>query len=155
FYIPYRQDVGHLLQMCLAVRTAGDPKSVAASVRQELREIDPKLPVIKVDTIGEQLDDLLVQERLIATLASALGVLGTFLACLGLYGVVSYMVERRTSEIGIRLALGATPSAMLRMVLKESSWLVLAGIAVGVPAALVVTRLISSRLFGVGAADPF
>ena len=154
FYIPYRQDVGHLLQMCLAVRTAGDPMSVAALVRQELREIDPKLPVIKIDTIGEQLNDLLVQERLIASLASSLGLLGTVLACLGLYGVVSYTVARRTSEIGIRLALGATPGKVMRMVLKESLWLVLAGIGFGLSAALAVTRPISSRLFGVGSTDP-
>lgn len=154
FYIPYRQDVGHLLQMCVAVRASGDPRNVAASVRQELREIDPKLPVLKVDTVGEQLDDLLVQERLIATLASSLGVLGAFLACFGLYGVVSHTVARRTNEIGIRLALGATPAKILRMVLKESLLLVIIGIALGVPAALVVARLISSRLFGVAPADP-
>jgi predicted permease len=154
FYIPYKQDVSHLLQMCVAVRTAGEPKAVAASVRETLREIDPKLPVIKIDTIGEQLDDLLVQERLITTLATSLGFLGTLLACLGLYGVVSYTVARRTSEIGIRMALGATPANVLRMVLKESLWLVVGGIAAGVPCAIAATKLVSSKLFGVTAADP-
>jgi hypothetical protein len=109
FYIPYRQDLGHVLQMCLAVRTVGNPLIVAARVRQELREIDPRLPVLKLDTIEQQLDDLLVVERLITTLAGFLGALGVLLACLGLYGVISYTVARRTNEIGIRLALGATP----------------------------------------------
>jgi predicted permease len=154
FYIPYRQDLGHLLQMCLAVRTVGNPLSVAARVRQELREIDPKLPVLKLDTIEQQLDDLLMVERLITTLTSSLGVLGVLLACLGLYGVISYTVARRTNEIGVRLALGATPGSVLRLVLRQSLALVLAGVVIGIPLALAAVRLVSAKLYGVSASDP-
>jgi putative ABC transport system permease protein len=160
-YIPYRDPEAlnrgaqsRLRVMMSVVRTAGDPLTMAARVRQELREIDPNLPVLRINTINEQLDDVLAQECLTATLSGFFGLLALLLVCLGLYGVISYTVARRTNEIGIRLALGATPADVLRMVLKESLWLVLAGIAIGAPATLATTRLISSRLFGVSAADP-
>jgi ABC-type antimicrobial peptide transport system permease subunit len=97
---------------------------------------------------------VLYQERLIASLSGLFALLAVLLACLGLYGVISYTVARRTSEIGIRLALGATQAGVLRMILKESLMLALAGIVIGAPATIAVTRLISSRLFGVSTADP-
>jgi predicted permease len=143
-----------LPRLCLIVRAAGSPASIAANVRQELRQIEPNLPVLKVDTIDEQLDALLFQERLLTNLSTFFGVLAVLLACLGLYGVMSYSVARRTHEIGIRLALGATPAGVLRLVLKESLWLALAGIALGVPAALALTRTMKTLLFGVSATDP-
>ena len=156
FYNPYRQDQRVLrLTWSVAVRAAGDPTALATSVRQELRNIDPNLPVLRINTIEQQLDDVLFQERLIAALSALFGLLAVLLASLGLYGVISYTVARRTNEIGIRLALGATPADALRMVLKESLLLVFAGILIGAPASLAAMRLISSRLFGVGAADPF
>jgi predicted permease len=153
-YVPYRQQVNKLAVMCLAVHTSSNPASVAARVRQELRDLDPNLPILNVTTVEQQLNGILVQERLTATMAGFFGVVAVLLACLGLYGVISYTVTRRTSEIGIRLALGATPGHVLRMVLKESLVLALAGIAIGVPIAFLVTRFISTVLFGVGAADP-
>ncbi len=160
-YFPYRDREAlnrgaqsRLRGMMAAVRTSGDPLKLAARIRQELREIDPNLPVIRINTIAEQLDDVLAQERLIATLSVFFGALAVVLACIGLYGVISYSVARRTNEIGIRLALGATPAGVLRMVLKESLWLALAGIALGALAALAAARLISTLLFGVSAADP-
>jgi predicted permease len=155
WYFPYPQDTRLLrLNWCIAVRTAGQPTMLATSVRQALTELDPNLPVLKVATVEGQLAHVLAQERLMALLAGFFGVLALLLACLGLYGVIAYAVARRTGEIGIRLALGATPASVLRMMLKESLWLVLAGIALGVPAALAVTRLISARLFGVSPTDP-
>jgi predicted permease len=153
-YLPYRQRISFLRNLCIMVRTVGNPASVASSVRQELREVDPNLPVLRIDTVDEQLNDVLVQERLIMALSSFFGAVAVLLACIGLYGVISYTVARRTNEIGIRLALGATPGKVLSMVLKESLLLVFLGIAIGVPAALAATRLISARLFGVSAADP-
>ncbi len=153
-YDPYRQNQRTLrLNWSVAVRAAGDPTSLTADVRQELRNIDPALPVLRINTIKQQLDDVLFQERLIAALSSLFGLLAVLLASLGLYGVVSYTVARRTNEIGIRLALGATPAGALRMILKESLALALAGVAIGIPMTLAATRLISSRLFGVGPAD--
>ena len=153
-YVPYRQIPGLMRNMCIEIRTAGSPESIAARVRQELRAIDPNLPVLGVDTIEQQLDDVLAQERLIATLCAGFGAVAMLLACLGLYGVMSYLVVCRTNEIGVRMALGASHSDVLRMVLGESLTMVAGGIAIGVPAALMATRLIANRLFGVGAGDP-
>jgi predicted permease len=153
-YLPYRQDVGHLTEMCIAVRTAGDPTGLAAAIRSELRNIDKSLPVPRIDTAAEQVDATLVEDRLVALLSGFFGVLAVLLACLGLYGILSYTAARRTNEIGIRLALGATRGGVLGMVLRESLLLVVAGIAIGVPATLATTRLASSLLFGIGAADP-
>jgi predicted permease len=155
WFFPYRQNARFLrLNWCVAVRSSGDPTALAASVRQALSELDPNLPVLKVTTLEGQLNRVLAQERLLATLSGFFGVLAVLLSCLGLYGVISYTVARRTNEIGIRLALGATPASVLRLVLKESLRLMLGGIALGVPLALAVTRLISTRLFGVSPTDP-
>jgi putative ABC transport system permease protein len=155
-YSPYRQYQRSLrLNWSVAVRAAGDPTALAAGVRQELRNIDPRLPILRINTIKQQLDDVLFQERLVATLSALFGLLAFLLASLGLYGVISYTVASRTNEIGIRLALGATPAGAFRMIFKESLALALAGVAIGVPVTLAATRLISSRLFGVGPADPF
>ncbi len=155
FYLPYRQQLGRLSQtICLAIRTIGNPVAVAAAAREELRNLDPRLPVIRVETIEQQLDNLLVQERLIAILSALFGALAVLLACLGLYGVMAYSAARRTNEIGIRMALGATRTSVLGMVLGESLWLVVAGIAIGLPATFFAARLVSSRLFGVQANDP-
>jgi predicted permease len=153
-YIPYRQDLFHLYDMCVAVRTIGNAQSITALIRDQLRAIDPNLPILKIDTPEAQLDDSLIEERLIAALSGFFGVLAVLLACLGLYGVMSYTAARRINEIGNRLALGATSGEVLRMVLKESIWLVTAGIAIGVPLTLAATRFIATRLFGVSATDP-
>jgi predicted permease len=160
-YFPYRDREGinrgaqsRLRGMMIAARTTGDPLAMAAAVRRELREVDPRLPIIRINTIAEQLDDILMQDRLVAALSGFFGALSGLLACAGLYGVISYSVARRTREIGVRLALGATPAAVLRMTLKESLWLTLAGVAIGIAVAMAATRLVSARLFGVGAADP-
>jgi len=155
WYYPYRQNTRFLrLNWCVAVRTSGPPTALAMSVRQALRELDPNLPVLKITTIEGQLDHVLAQERLIAMLSGFFGILAVLLSCLGLYGVISYTVARRTNEIGIRLAMGATRASVLRLVLKESWRLILGGIALGVPIALTVTRLLSTWLFGVSPTDP-
>jgi len=153
WYVPYRQNVG-LASMCIVIRTARNPLGIVSSVRNELRDIDPNLPVFRIDTIEEQLNTVLVQERMIATLAGFFGILAGLLACLGLYGVMAYMVSRRTHEIGIRMALGATRFNVIGAVLKESMLMIFAGIAIGVPATLAATRLISTKLFGISATDP-
>jgi ABC-type antimicrobial peptide transport system permease subunit len=154
-YYPYRQQhPGRLGRMGLVVRTAANTAPLAARVRETLRDVDPRLPVLKIDTLAEQLDDVLFQDRLVASLATFFGAVAVLLACLGLYGVLSYAVARRTNEIGVRLALGASPGRVSRMVLRESLLLVLLGTAVGLPAALLAARLVASRLFGVGPADP-
>jgi predicted permease len=155
WYFPYRQNARFLrLNWCIAVRASGDTAALAASVQQALRELDPNLPILRVTTLAGQLNRVLAQEQLIATVSGFFGVLAALLSCLGLYGVISYTVARRTGEIGLRLALGATPTGVLGLVLKESLWLVLGGIALGVLATLAATRLISTRLFDVSPTDP-
>jgi predicted permease len=157
-YFPYPQDPRphHLWEwgMCLAVRTAGNPNAVALSIGKELREIAPTLPVLRINTINQQIGESLAEERLIAALAGFFGLVAVVLVSIGLYGMMAYTAARRTNEIGIRLALGSTRAGVLGLVLKESLLLVLAGIAIGMPLTLTATRLISARLFGVSATDP-
>jgi predicted permease len=155
-YFSYRdrESSRNIAVMHVAVRVAGAPLAMAARVREELRAIDPELPILKIYTVDQQLEEVLVKDRMLAGLALALGVLVVALACLGLYGVIAYTVARRTSEIGTRLALGATRGAVLGMVLREGVATVLAGIAIGIPAAFAAARLIAARLYGIGAHDP-
>jgi predicted permease len=138
----------------LQVRTIGDPGALAAAARQAIIEVDPKLPISEVTTLREQLRGTLDQEKLMAELVSFFGLLALLLACIGLYGVMAHGVVRRTKEIGIRMALGAERRRIIWMVLRETLVLILVGVAIGVPAAIGAGRLVSSQLFGLGAADP-
>jgi predicted permease len=153
-YIPYRQDLFHLYDMCVAVRTVGNLPGLTARIRDEFRAIDPALPILSIDSMEQDVDKTLVQERMIAFLSAFFGALALVLACIGLFGVMSYTATRRTGEIGVRLALGATRANVLGMVLKESLLLVALGIALGVPATLVATHGVESLLFGIRASDP-
>src|SRR5262249_4407430 len=128
--------------MMVAVRTSGDSLGMAARIRQELREIDPDLPVLRINTIEEQLSDVLARDRLTAALSGFFGALAALLASIGLYGVIFYSVARRTNEIGIRMALGAQAGDALRLVIMEGMKLTLVGILLGLFAALALTRLI-------------
>ena len=136
------------------IRTLSDPTSLTPQVRQMINQIDDKLPIFGVTTLSEQLRSNLNQERLIAQLVSFFGALALILACIGLYGVMAHGVARRTNEIGIRMALGARGGNIAWMILRETLYLVLAGLLIGVPAALLGARLISSQLFGLSATDP-
>src|SRR5262249_6755323 len=154
FYLPFSQSDTRGAQMTLVVRTAGDPTSVAAAVRREARAMDHAMPVFEVETLATQVAASLREGRLLATLSSGFGLLALLLSCLGLYGILSYAVARRMQEIGIRMALGADRRDVLWLVLRDALRLVLLGVALGIPAALAVARLISSQLFGISAADP-
>jgi predicted permease len=154
FFVPFYQ-LGRQGRMTLVARTAVDPTTVAAAVQREARALDDAMPVYGIETIARQVEASLSQERLVATLSSIFGLLALSLACIGLYGILSYTVTQRTNEIGIRLALGAQPQNVLWAVFRDSLWLVLIGIAIGVPAAVAATRLISSQLFGVEGTDLF
>jgi ABC-type antimicrobial peptide transport system permease subunit len=155
FYYPVRQQVGlRLIRLCVAVRTSVPPLTIANSIRQELLKVDSRLPVLKIDTVDEQLDDVLFQERLVASVSVFFGTVAVVLACLGLYSVVSYSVTRRTNEIGIRMALGAHRNHVLGMILRESLGLALVGIALGIPIAIATAQLVKNRLWGVDVTDP-
>jgi len=143
-----------LRAMMVAVRTVDDPLKMATRIRQELREIDPNLPVLRINTIEEQLSDVLAQDRLTATLSGVFGALAVLLAGIGLYGVISFTVARRTNEIGIRMALGAQAGDALRLVIVEGMKLALMGVLLGLLTALALTRLIKGLLYGVNPIDP-
>jgi predicted permease len=138
----------------LEVRTSGDPRQAVAEVTRTITAMEPNLPIERVTTAEERVDANLNQEKVVAQLTSAFGLLALGLACFGLYGVMSYAVARRTPELGIRMALGAPRSHVLWMVFRESLGLVLAGLALGLPLVLAVSRLVSSLLAGITAHDP-
>ncbi|PYS71070.1 MAG: hypothetical protein DMF69_11570 [Acidobacteria bacterium] len=136
------------------LRTQSDPASLAPVARQAINEVDDKLPIFDVTTLSDQMQERLQQDRLIAQLVSFFGMLALLLACIGLYGVMAQGVARRTNEIGIRIALGARGKMIIWMVLREVLLLVVVGLAIGVPVALLSTRFVSSQLFGLTGNDP-
>ena len=138
----------------LDVRVAGDPRRAVAAVREAIRRTEPGLLLGDIGVMSERLARDLSRERVVAYLASSFGLLTLLLASLGLYGVLSYGVARRTQEIGVRMALGARPAEVMRSVLGRSVQLTLLGMAIGLAAAAVVTRCLAGMLFGVAPLDP-
>jgi predicted permease len=153
-YIPFCQDPMPPWAAHFEVRTAGDPLALAPAVRSVVRDLDLNVPLSDVKTQTEQVAETLVQERLFARLSSFFGGLAVLLACIGLYGLMAYAVARRTGEIGIRMVLGARPRDILGMVVRETAIMVAMGAAIGIPAAIAVTRFIRSILFGLRPTDP-
>jgi len=138
----------------MEVRTAADPRWSVEEVRKEVADVDPNLPIRSVTTLSDQVNENVTQERLVAFLTLVFGGLALGLACFGLYGVMSYAVARRTPELGIRMALGASRRQVLWNVLVESLGLVGLGLALGVPSVLAASKLLSGLLFGLSASDP-
>ena len=138
----------------ILVRTTGDPAKTIADLRAAVASVDPNLALLHVATIDEQVSNLMTHDELISTLTSIFSLLALLLAAIGLYGVMSYNVVRRTNEIGIRLALGAQTPAVLWMILRESLFLLAIGVALGLPLALASTRVVKQQLFGLSALDP-
>jgi predicted permease len=156
-YLPYLQTPPASLPfgMTLEVSTTGTPESYAGSVRDAMRTVASDLPILGFTTLVEEVNRSLGQERLVAELSTFFGLLALILASIGLYGVTTYMVTRRTSEIGIRIALGAQPRDVLWMVLREALELVAMGTACGLPLAVIFANLISSQLYGISPYDPW
>ena len=150
-YLPYTQRNSN--SMTFEVKTAGDPEGLVASVREAIRLVDPNLPLINVTTQAKQIEQRLSQERFFALSYLLFGCLALLLASIGLFGLASYNVVRRTNEIGIRMALGAQRWDVTRMVLGESLVLVALGIGIGLAAAMAAGRLVSSLLFGLAPTD--
>jgi ABC-type antimicrobial peptide transport system permease subunit len=138
----------------LQVRTAGDPTAASERVRGAVREAHPDLRITGVRTVRTQVERLLVQERLLATLSTTFGLAALFLMAIGLYGVISQWAGQRTREIGVRIALGATGGGVRWMVLRQALLLVLAGVAIGAPAALAAARLLHGLLFDLSPLHP-
>jgi predicted permease len=152
FYLPILQMPRSLRS--LEVRTAEPSAVLAGRVRSELLGVTKDLMIRRVIPLSDQVDRTLAGERMITTLCSFFGVLALLLASVGLYGVISYAVSQRTNEIGIRMALGATGRSVMTMVLRQGLIVVLAGLAIGLLLAVMLTRLVSSFLFGVSPLDP-
>jgi predicted permease len=136
------------------LRTAADPRAILPAIREVVAQVSTNLPLFDVKTESEQIDRLLFQERLVARLSGFFALLALVLACVGLYGLLSYEVSRRTREIGIRMALGAHPGSVLKLVLRQGIVLAIVGAAVGVGVALGVTRNLASMLYNVHPGDP-
>ncbi len=140
--------------MTVYVRTSLDPAQAFAAVRSQVRQLDANLPLYAMRTMDAQIENSLLIERLIAGLSTIFGCLATLLAMMGLYGVMAYTVERRTREIGIRMALGAIHGDVIWLVMREVVLLVAIGMAAGLVASFALTRYVQSQLFGVGQNDP-
>jgi putative ABC transport system permease protein len=138
----------------IVVRVTGDADLAIATIRAAIQRTEPGLLLDNISTMTAVLERDVARERIIAYLASAFALLALLLACVGLYGVLSYTVTRRTQELGVRIALGARPADLTRMVIGDGSRVVLAGIAAGIIAAAMVGRLVTSLLAGVTAYDP-
>jgi predicted permease len=152
-YAPYMQEA-EIGQMTFYVRARGDAGDVGVSVRQVAQRVDANLPIFDMKTMTTIVDESLFIERMVAALSVAFGGLATLLAAIGLYGVMSYTVARRTREIGIRMALGAERNAVMWLVLKEVALMVGLGVGVGLPVAVALSRIVQSQLFAISAHDP-
>jgi predicted permease len=141
-------------EMSFYIRTVDDSTAMARDVRAVVRRLDPNLPVVALRTVRDQIDVALTLERLISALCSGFGLVATVLASIGLYGVMAFHVARRTREIGIRMALGASQQKVLWMVLREVSWMVACGVGLGVPMALGLGQLVKSQISPTQPTDP-
>jgi len=145
---------GNGLSLNLVVRTASEPRSVIAAIRHEFGQLDSNLPVFNVKTMAQHMNWPLFPARVAAALLGSFGLLALLISAIGLFGVMSYSVSQRTHEIGIRLALGAQPWNILRLIAGQGLKLTLIGLALGLAGAFTLTRLISPLLYGVSAVDP-
>jgi ABC-type antimicrobial peptide transport system permease subunit len=127
---------------------------IGPAVRHAMSEVNPKLPIANVRTLASQVDASITFPKVVAELSAFFGIVAAFLACIGIYGLTSYAVSRRTHEIGIRMALGAQRTDVLRMVMRETILLAMAGLGIGIPAALASARLVASILYGLKPDDP-
>jgi predicted permease len=153
FYIPFFNPIGEANAGHIIVRTSGDPTAAASSIRAAVKQMAGNLPPLDIQTMNERISQSLTTDRTITELSGVFGSLAMILVCIGLYGVISYGVTGRTSEIGIRMALGAQRNRVLWLVLRESLLLIVIGVGIGIPAIFGAGRWVASLLFGVKPAD--
>src|ERR1700686_176676 len=153
WYLPYEQ-TENPQPLDLVVKTSGGPASLAAAVRDAVHAVDPDQAVSNVTTMQAHLAGVVITERFSAVLMGALAALGLTLAIIGLYGVMAYSVSRQTGEMGLRVALGATPREIFKMVVGRGLRLILSGLALGLAGALLLTRFLSAALYRVNPSDP-
>jgi predicted permease len=148
FYVPTMQ-LPRLSDLVLHVKTAGDPQPVTEGLRAEIKAMDPHLPLYNIKTLGIEIDESLVQERIVTWLSTAFGLLATLLTAIGLYGVLTFSVAQRTREIGIRMALGAQRRDVFRLIMVRGLMLLAIGMVIGLAASFASSRLLAALLFGV------
>ena len=153
-YLPCTQSPGFFGNFAVRYAPGANRQEIVSRTRRAIAEINSNILVNSVSSLEEQVDDSIATQSLIARLSSFFGILAVFLACIGIYGLLSYSVARRTSELGIRLALGAQSHMLLWMILRECILLLALGLAVGVPVALSSTRILKSLLFELSPLDP-
>jgi putative ABC transport system permease protein len=152
-YIPFTQE--SMPWQTLVVRTKNDPMGLAAVIRHEVAALDPEQPVARIATMDELMEASTAQPRFRTFLLGSFAGVALVLSAIGIYGVMAYTVSRRTHEIGVRMALGAPPGDILRLILGESMTLTLLGVLLGLAGAYAVTRVMNSLLVGVASTDPF
>jgi predicted permease len=153
-YVSYLQPIDGIVLVNFAIRAASNPAALFGAIREETKRFDPKLQILNLNMAQKLVDDNIATERMIAKLSTVFGALAVVLAAIGLYGVMSYTVARRTSEIGVRMALGASQRSVASMILREIVVLVAIGSVVGAAAALGLARFVESLLFGLAPRDP-
>jgi len=155
FYAPFQQSTGGVAsELHFEVRSSGDPNGLIPAVRSTIAGYDPLLPINGIGAVSSLMRDSVREERLLARIAAGFGLLALGLAAIGLYGVMTYAIARRTSEIGLRVALGAPRASLVRMVVTDALSVVGLGLVIGVPVAAAATRLLGSQLHGIGPSDP-
>jgi predicted permease len=155
FYVPFFHPIGEADFARFEVRVSGNPSSIADAVRAAAKQTAPNLPPLGIHTMNDLVSESLTSDRMVTKLTGFFGALAVLLACIGIYGIMAYAVAGRTSEIGVRMALGADRASVVWMVLRESLMLVVIGVAIGLPAVVGVSKLIKSLLFGLTPADPW
>jgi len=154
FYTPITNPSASITTVTFMVRTAGDRPGMIETLRRTLRDGEPNMRVVRATTVAESIDSRMVQDRLLAQLSIVFGVVAVLLAAIGLYGVLSHGVTRRTNEIGIRKALGAQEGTLIAMIVRETGGLLLVGMIAGAGVSIAAVRLITSRLYGLSPSDP-
>jgi predicted permease len=154
FYLPYRQQQDGEQSMTFEVYSRMQPATLIPALRNAIASVDKDVPLLDIRTQNEQIADMTKGERIFASLTSGFGFLALILACIGIYGIMAYTVARRTNEIGIRMALGAQSGRVLRMIVREASWLAVIGVIAGLAIAVAMGRLIASMLYGLKSYDP-
>jgi putative ABC transport system permease protein len=152
YYFPFAQDPSNTYT--LAIRAAGDSAALVPTIRAKMAAVDPELALFDIRTMDERQALSLSSRRMSLSLAVAFGVLALFLAAVGIYGVLAYLVTQRRREIGIRVALGSTPSGVVKLILREGFVLVGTGLILGISATVVLRRVLLTQIYGVGPLDP-